>query len=140
MLGEKIDLAFIYVEMNGFDVNYDRWFCDPFGYSRVVDHRELDDLSGFEAEIPWQQALTLTGMEAMQEAFRWWHEETDHRDFKDEATLANLLVQCRYLALMRDAVALDRPGVPVPVAAGTHGSDIVFRFDPPEQVSTPRAW
>ena len=140
-LAEQIDLRFIYVEMNGFSINPDRWFCDAFGFREALEVTSpLDDpegewferLADYEAELPWQRALTLTGMEPMQRAFEWWYKEDEHDKQLDRSNeLADWLVQCRFLALMRDAVAAGTLSPSVPVAAATHDSELVLRFDPP---------
>ena len=135
-LSQQTELAFIYVEMNGFDINYDRWFCDAMGYSRSIeipnpmvgstDVDVLDELSNVDAHLHWKQALTLSGMEQMQEAFRWFYEDTGaDRRHEAETELAILLVQCRFLILMREAVGVRQLSPHVPVAAATHDSDLV---------------
>lgn len=137
-LSEETALAFMYVEMNGFDINYDRWFCDAFGYSREIeitdpfeDGTETDDaLSGVDAELHWNRALTLTGMELMQEAFRWWNEETDSSGgYSYASDVGGLLVQCRFLSLMKDGRAAGALSPDVPIAAATHDSDLIVKFD-----------
>lgn len=87
----------------------------------------LDELSGMDSEVPHSEALTLTGMEAMQEAFRWYHEVDNHGN-RGAAGLADLLVKCRFLRLMGDG-----PLSPdVPAVAATHDSGLVPKFEPAE--------
>ena len=40
--GKEFDIKSVYLEMNGFDINYDRWYFDSFGYSNYGD--DPDDL------------------------------------------------------------------------------------------------
>jgi hypothetical protein len=61
MLSAQIELAFMYVEMNGFDINNDRWFCDAMGYTREIDLQDLDDLADVEAELHWAGVPNLDG-------------------------------------------------------------------------------
>lgn len=95
----------VYVELNGFDINPDRWFVDAF---------PLRDVAVSDGELRWQAyeelpvsvpSLTLTGMEEMQAAFEW-HGELDHVDpaLEGQARIATLLVHARLLQLFRDAV------------------------------------
>lgn len=123
LLAGKATLNFVYVEMNAFNINTDRWFCEAFGYSRHVDVTNLNSLSEWNAELGHDEALILTGMEAMQRAFAALTEGRFASD--SNSILADLLVQCRFLSLMQEAVILtDLPTV----GAATHDSDLVVQL------------
>ena len=40
-----LELEALYVEMNGFTINPDQWYCDLFGYKKAGDIWELEWLS-----------------------------------------------------------------------------------------------
>ena len=126
LLSEQSEIRSMYVEMNGFDINYDRWFCSPFGFSKVIDGKNPDELADFQAELHFREDLTLTGMEAMQEAYRWWSDNySDHPEAEDSESIANLLVQTRFLSLIRAGVNHGPISPSVPVAAAAHDSDLI---------------
>ena len=59
--GEEFDVQAVYLEMNGFYVNYDCWYFDSFAYTEYVDDPDdLDWLSDWSSP-EWPQ-LTLTGL------------------------------------------------------------------------------
>lgn len=102
--------------------------------TRGIDVQEPDGVADWEAALPSSEALTLTGMETMQEAFRWWREEAGQRIHREAQELAVLLVQCRFLALIRAGINVLPLTPNVPIAVATHDSDIVVRFDPPHRL------
>ena len=69
----QFDVESIYLEMNGFDINYDRWYFDSFGYSEYgADPDDLEWLCDWQSP-DWAQ-FTLTGVEQTQDDFRWYME------------------------------------------------------------------
>ena len=129
-MATKADLKFLYAEMNGFDINTDRWFSDLFGYSREIDYRDAYELSQYDTGVAnMQSTLTLTGMEPMQHAFEWWGDNEQLRStYADAETLAQLLVECRFIELLRNACAVGPLEPDVPLAAAAHDSEMVLRL------------
>ncbi len=111
-------MAAIYVELNGFTINPDRWFFDPFAYRRHGGHSDWDWLAEWESEE--FTPVTLTGMEDLQvvyasQAFR-------EPAFQQAEELAPLCVVLSFQRLIREAVAtID--GLVVPVLATAHDWD-----------------
>jgi hypothetical protein len=129
LCAERFSICAIYVEMNGFDINYDRWYFDSFAYdSCASDPDELDWLCNWRsAQYP---QYILTGLERIQDDFRWYMEGRiyDKRSCNDEEECAVLLVMTRFVQLIRDALALI-PWLRIPVLATAHDFDIVARFE-----------
>ena len=66
----QFDLGAVYLEMNGFDINYDRWYFDSFGYTEYSeDPEDMDWLCDWTS--PDWPLFTLTGLEETQDDFRW---------------------------------------------------------------------
>ncbi len=61
-------LKAIYSEMNGFTINYDRWFIDLFAYSFYNGLEDIDWLAEFEFDSA--KSLTITGFEEIQTTFQ----------------------------------------------------------------------
>jgi hypothetical protein len=56
-----------YTEMNGFDVNPDRWYCDLFAYSVDGGLDNFDWLSDWQSD-PFEE-YTITGLERLQAVY-----------------------------------------------------------------------
>lgn len=124
------DVKAVYLEMNAFDVNCDRWYFDSFGYSRYeADPEDLDWLSEWQSPN-WPQ-VTLNGLQPVRRDFEWYHA---NRIWEDESfartyDLAELLVVCKYVSLIESALAAGRRSKPIPVLATAHDFDIMGRFE-----------
>jgi hypothetical protein len=121
----------IYLEMNGFDINYDRWYFDSFAYH--VYGRDPDDLEWLcEWRSPEYPQITLTGLENIQEDFRWYIEGRiyDQHTHDKAEECAVLLVMTRFVQLIGASLAAYPSSVRVPVLATAHDFDIVGRFEP----------
>lgn len=64
----SFDIKAVYLEMNGFDINYDRWYFDLFGYDRYEENpMDLEWLCKWQSE-DWKQ-IRLIGLESIQKEF-----------------------------------------------------------------------
>jgi hypothetical protein len=119
----------VYLEMNGFDINPDRWYFDSFAYTEYgADPQDLEWLCEWQSPA-WPQ-VTLKGLEPVQADFEWYHANEIWNDKKFERAydLAVLLVMCKYVSLIESALAAGSRSKPVPVLATAHDFDIVGRF------------
>ena len=119
----------IYLEMNGFDINPDRWYFDFFAYDTYAeDAEDLDWLSDWDSEI-WPE-ITLEGLEEIQNDFDWYNKNSGFNDaLAQEANeYAVLLVMCKFANLIGKAVATDKIKKGIPVLATAHDFDIIPRF------------
>jgi len=129
--GKKFELRAVYLEMNGFDINYGRWFFDFFGYDQYgADPDDLEWLSDWQSE-PFPD-VTLEGLEKQQKEFKWYHENEMWKDKTFEASydIAVLLVMARFASLIEEALQSGKLAKAVPVVATAHDFDIVARFTP----------
>jgi hypothetical protein len=127
---KEFALKAVYLEMNGFDINPDRWYFDSFGYSKYgADPQNVEWLCEWESP-DWPQ-LTLTGFESVQADFEWYHAKEIWQDKKFERAynLAVLLVMCKFVSLIESALAAGKRSKPIPVLATAHDFDIVGRFE-----------
>jgi len=125
---EDFDVKAVYLEMNGFDINYDRWYFDFFAYSKLPVTRGMDWLCRWDS-AEWPPFL-LTGLEPVQEAFRRYDEGELWRDGRHtaEQEAAVLLVMVRFVSLVRSALATGPLVKQVPLLATAHDFDIFARF------------
>jgi hypothetical protein len=125
------EMKAVYLEMNGFDINYDRWFYDFFGYSTY--NRDPDDLDWL-SDWQWEnEGTTLTGLERNQRDFEWYHTneiwKTD-KSFENGYSIAVLLIMVKFIASIKSAVESGPLAKPIPVLATAHEFDTVGRFLP----------
>jgi len=126
----KIEVRSIYLEMNGFDINPDRWYFDFFAYDtyQEEDGEDLDWLSGWVSE-DWPE-ITLEGLEEVQNDFDWFSNNLGYTDpLAEEASeYALLLVMCKFAKLIGKAVATGKIKKEIPILATAHDFDILPRF------------
>jgi hypothetical protein len=127
---KKFSIKAVYLEMNGFDINPDRWYFDSFGYTNYgADPQDLEWLCDWQSPV-WPE-VTLKGLEAVQADFKWYHanEIWNDKTFGRAYELAVLLVMCRYVSLIESALARGTRSKPIPVLATAHDFDVVGRFE-----------
>lgn len=125
----NFDVRSIYLEMNGFYINPDRWYFDFFAYDTYdEDAEDLDWLSDWDSEI-WPE-ITLEGLEEIQNDFDWYNKSSGFNDAsaKEANEYAVLLVMCKFAILIGKAVATDKINKGIPVLATAHDFDIITRF------------
>ncbi|CAN5908861.1 hypothetical protein BH11VER1_BH11VER1_09190 [soil metagenome] len=127
----KFDVRAVYLEMNGFDINYDRWYFDSFAYTEYSDDPEDMDWLGDWTSPDWEQ-FTLSGLEQTQDDFRWYMESKiyDHKTHDAEKEIATLLVMVRFVQLIRSSLDAGTLIRSIPLLATAHDFDIFGRFTP----------
>ena len=69
----SFEVESIYLEMNGFDINYDRWYFDYFAYDKYSnDPEDLEWLCYWQSK-DWPETQ-IAGMKYAQQVFKWYHE------------------------------------------------------------------
>ncbi len=122
----------VYLEMNGFFINYDLWFFSPFGYSSYeTDPDDLDWLSDWQSDDDFEK-MPLTGLETVQADFQWYCTQREKSDKRSEQAydIATLLVMVRFVALIQTALTSGALVKAIPVLATAHDFDILGRFEP----------
>jgi hypothetical protein len=125
---KQFDLKAVYLEMNGFDINYDRWYFDFFGYSEGPDEEDdFDWLSHWQSK-PWPQT-TLEGLESVQKDFEWYDKNKiwETKEYEKPRELAVLLVMAKFVALIQAAIGAGPLAKPILVLATAHDFDIIGR-------------
>ena len=126
---EKFELKSIYLEMNGFDINPDKWFFDFFGYDKYVDDEfELDWLSGWDSDN-WP-SITLIGLEDTQNDFDLYENQGGRSDSvaKEAKEYAVLLVMIKFALLIKESIDTGKINFHLPVLATAHDFEIIPRF------------
>jgi hypothetical protein len=129
---EKLKLAAIYLEMNGFTHNTDEWHCHLFGYERAGDVRDLGWLSAWDAEPTPHGCFVLEGMESVQETFaELFGKDKQPLHVKLSGEITMYLVTARFMQLVAAAHKTARRRYQglrkLSVLATAHGWDTVHR-------------
>lgn len=117
----------VYLEMNGFDINYDRWYIDAFGYKQFSDNLgDLEWLCDWDSE-DWPE-FTLVGTEPAQSVFENYHEQKIWKnDPRCEGVYdaAMLLVMCKFINYVESALASNKTLLGIQVLYTAHGFESV---------------
>lgn len=129
---KQFDVKSVYVEMNGFDINYDRWYFDLFAYSNYSpDFNDTEWLSEWQSG-PWPE-IELTGMASAQEAFAWYHEQRiwkSQPEFKPIYEAAMLLIMAKFAGFVGSVLKAGHLTKHIPVLVTAHGFESVSRYEP----------
>ena len=115
----------VYTEMNGFDINPDRWYCDLFAYTADGGVDDFDWLSDWQSEPA--DEYTITGLELLQAVYA----SKAFRDPKNEDAcyLSSLVVVTKFQRFMQQA-AERMSALRVPLYATAHDYDHIARLVP----------
>ena len=120
----------VYLEMIGFDINYEYWIFDFFGFKEFFPlDEDLDWLSDWQSDS--YNSVELTGMEHVHEDFRLINENPEEREkVSDEVrTAAILLVMVRFVELIGEAFATGKIEPGAVILCTAHDFDIIGRFE-----------
>lgn len=117
----------LYVEMNGFFINFDKWYFEIFSYPIYHGHEDYEWLSDWQAVD--DTLITLIGMEALQTVYKADFEGTSE-SAKSAGEICDLLIVLRFQSLIDRSVKLTQK-VGVPVLATAHEYDFIYEVSPP---------
>jgi hypothetical protein len=114
----RFNVAAIYAETNGIDINPDQWFFDLFAYNVDSGLDDPDWISDWQSES-WP-SMTLTGMEELQTVY------ASQKLDQDSVDLVNLLVVVKFQKLIFKSRSKMRIGI-IPVYSTAHDYDLIAR-------------
>lgn len=117
----------VYTEMNGFDINPDRWFCDLFAYDIDGGLEDFDWLCEWNSE-PFPD-ITITGLEELQAVYEG--SAFKDRANRDASYLSSIVVVTKFQNFMQSAVR-SMTQLKVPLYATAHDFDYIARLSPCE--------
>ncbi|HEY0608167.1 MAG TPA: hypothetical protein VGD35_00895 [Chitinophaga sp.] len=120
---EELTIKAIYVEMNSFTTQYERWFLHLLAYDSPHSRDNLDWLTEFIAES--EKSITITGYEKLQEANQHYMQSEGYRDdhLRQACELHEYLVVLRMQELVMDVVSTNKgeaAWASVPIFASAH--------------------
>lgn len=117
----RFKMGAAYTEMNGFDINTNRWFFEVFGFSTYDGHEDYDWLSNWQSER--YVSMTITGLEQLQQVYA----SPAFRDkrFTDASYISSLLVVTKFQDLIRRAAPQMRE-LHFPLLVTAHDYDFIY--------------
>ncbi len=120
----RLTIKALYTEMNGFDINTDRWFCSLFAYDSDGVSEDWDWLCDWEPEHTVD--LTIKGLEPLQSVFA---NEYQERAYEDANYISSLLVVTKFQRFILSSSSFMR-AVNVPIYVSAHDfDDFIARID-----------
>ena len=121
----RLKIAAAYTEMNGFDINPDRWFFNPFAYTTDGGHGDYDWLACWQADD--SDDVTITGLERLQDVYAGpAYRDPAHTLARD---LCGLLVVIKFQRFIHSA-ATQMKLLKFPLYVTAHDYDFIAKFDP----------
>ena len=118
----QYSIAAAYTEMNGFDINPDRWYFDVFAYQSYGGQDDYDWLSDWQSDD--FDDMTITGLEPLQQVYAGADFESG--EFESQAYVAGLLVVTKFQDLVRRAAPYIKR-MRFPLLATAHEYDFIFQ-------------
>jgi len=120
---EELPIKAIYVEMNSFTTQYERWFLHLLAYDVPRNPGNADWLKEFSAES--EKSITITGYEKLQEANKQYMQSEGYRidDLRQACELHEYLVVLRMQELVMQAVYAEKgkaAWASLPIFAAAH--------------------
>ena len=127
--GKEVNPAAYYCEMNGFTINYDRWFIDLFSFENysLTDWEWFSDFYDSTAND-----LTITGFEEIQKAFEDVHENNRFEEpiIEKAYEVCELLVILRLQELFRETYKLNQVDWDkIPMFITAHDYELIFKVN-----------
>jgi hypothetical protein len=118
-----------YCEMNGFTINYDRWFIDLFSFEKysLADWNWLADFYDMT-----EKDLTITGFEDIQKVFKDVHENDKFEEPNIDRAyeVCELLVILRLQELFKETYKLNQGDWDkIPMFITAHDYEIIFKVN-----------
>lgn len=125
---KQFEVKALYVEMNRFDINTDRWYLDGFAFDEFGGDKDIEWLCNSKYTTEDSEQFKLTGMSDLQKIYASLAEEEDEESpsFETEQAVV-LLLTLRMLEVVQAAASEARANgwLPedVPVVAAAHEAD-----------------
>lgn len=125
-------LKAFYCEMNGFTINYDRWFIDLFSFSEIGKD-DYDWLADFEHST--KKDFTITGFENLQKVYEdvYKNQKDDIPEIKQAYDIAELLIILRLQELFREtyknAKSKGKKWAEIPMFVTAHDYEMIYKTE-----------
>ena len=122
---KRFQIGAAYTEMNGFDINPNRWYCDLFAYEADGGHDDYSWLSDWQSKR--FDEYEINGLEPLQGVFA--SDAFRDKANRDAIHMADLMVVVKFQKFMRDASSHMKL-LRFPLYVTAHDFDFITSFDP----------
>jgi hypothetical protein len=130
---KRFQIGAAYTEMNGFDINPGRWYCDLFAYTADGGHEEYDWISDWQSNR--FDDYEINGLERLQEVYA--SQAFRAKENRAASYMSSLMVVVKFQRFMERA-ASHMKALQFPLYVTAHDFDFIAAFDPrPESSRTP---
>lgn len=118
----RFKIAAAYTELNDFNINPNRWYCDTFAFDFDGGNQDYDWLADWRSEVA--PGYEITGLEPLQSIFAG----SDFHDLRsdDARTLCEILVVVKFQKFMQDGFSYMKCDFPLYVSA--HDYDFIAKL------------
>lgn len=126
------NLKAFYCEMNGFTINYDRWFLDLFGFSKT-ETKDYDWLADYDYSS--NRDFTIKGFEEFQKAYEdvYRNQKFDIPEIEQAYEISELIIILRLQELFRETYKKAKSkGVKwgeLPIFITAHDYEMIYRIN-----------
>lgn len=122
---KRFRIGAAYTEMNGFDINPHRWFCNPFAYSTDGGREEYDWLSDWQSKR--FEDYEIAGLERLQQVYA--SEAFLAKENRTASYMSSLMVVVMFQRFIQRATS-HMKRLQFPLYASAHDFDFIASFDP----------
>ncbi|SHM82915.1 hypothetical protein [Polaribacter sp. KT 15] len=126
------NLKAFYCEMNGFTINYDRWFIDLFSFSEI-GKEDYEWLADFDNHT--NKDLTITGFEKLQKIYEdvYKNQKFNISEIEQAYEIAELLIILRLQELFREtykkAKENGKKWSDLPMFVTAHDYEMIYKIN-----------
>lgn len=120
-VGASFKIGAAYAEMNGFDINPELWFFQPFAYEQFGGHDDYDWLADWQGEA--EGGIPVEGLEPLQEVYA--SDAFGEARFEEACSVTSLLVVIRFQDLIRRSASHMRQ-LRFPLLATAHDYTFIY--------------
>ena len=121
----RFAIAAAYTEMNGFEINPDRWYCDLFAYDKDGGHDDYDWLSDWQSERFGE--YEINGLEELQAVYD--SDAFGNDAYCDAEEECGLLVVAKFQRFVSEAAGMMRK-LQFPLYVTAHGREFIAELRP----------
>jgi len=125
------NLQAVYCEMNGFSINYNKWFIDLFAFDfyNGIDTEDLDWLCDFEFDS--EKSFTITGFEELQTVFKNYMEDSEKSDENEKKSMeiCELIIILKLQELFRNTFieSKNKQWTEIPMLVTAHDYEMIYK-------------
>jgi hypothetical protein len=120
MQSKRFEIKAIYLELNDFSINTDKWYFDLFAYDNYGGHEDYDWLSNWKSgEYP---SMKIKGLEKIQNVYK--KEIELNKSFSDVFALIDLIIIIKFQMYIKSSIKYLKHFI-APILVSAHDTDFI---------------